>query len=76
MDDYGTCVCVFLCRGSVKETCKMLMALGISSREVYEDDFEKPLLSESREFYRVSLIEIPCRKKEGVPLSICIGACV
>jgi len=49
------CVCVCVFRGSVKETCKMLMALGISSREVYEDDFEKPLLSESREFYRVSL---------------------
>ena len=41
-------------RGSVKNTCKMLMALGLTSREVYEDDFEKPLLKESREFYRVS----------------------
>ena len=43
-------------RGSVKNTCKMLMALGIGSREVYEDDFEKPLLMESREFYRVSSV--------------------
>ena len=41
-------------RGAVKNTCKMLMALGLTSREVYEDDFEKPLLKESREFYRVS----------------------
>ena len=40
-------------RGAVKNTCKMLMALGLTSREVYEDDFEKPLLKESREFYRV-----------------------
>ncbi len=38
----------------MKNTCKMLMALGIGSREVYEEDFEKPLLTESREFYRVS----------------------
>ncbi|XP_064394633.1 cullin-3-like [Halichondria panicea] len=40
-------------RGSVKNTCKMLMALGIGSREIYEEDFEKPLLKESREFYRI-----------------------
>ena len=32
----------------------MLMALGISNRDVYEDDFEIPLLAESSEFYRVS----------------------
>ena len=42
-------------RGSVKNTCKMLMALGIGSRDVYEEDFERPLLEESREFYRVSV---------------------
>lgn len=42
------------CRGAVKSTCKMLMELGIGSRDVYEDDFERPLLEESREFYRVS----------------------
>ena len=41
-------------RGAVKSTCKMLMELGIGSRDVYEDDFERPLLEESREFYRVS----------------------
>ena len=45
---------LFNFRMSVKNTCKMLMALGLSTREVYEDDFEKPLLKESREFYRVS----------------------
>ena len=42
-------------RGAVKSTCKMLMELGIGSRDVYEDDFERPLLEESREFYRVNL---------------------
>ena len=31
------------------------MALGIGTRDVYEDDFEKPFLKESREFYRVSM---------------------
>lgn len=41
-------------RGTVKSTCKMLMELGIGSRDVYEDDFERPLLEESREFYRAS----------------------
>lgn len=40
-------------RGAVKSTCKMMMELGIGSRDVYEDDFERPLLEESREFYRV-----------------------
>ena len=40
-------------RGAVKSTCKMMMELGIGSRDVYEDDFEGPLLEESREFYRV-----------------------
>ncbi len=38
----------------MKNICKMLMALGIGNREVYEEDFEKPLLIASREFYRVS----------------------
>ena len=38
----------------MKNICKMLMALGIGSREVYEVNFEKPLLDASREFYRVS----------------------
>ena len=27
---------------------------GIGKRDVYEDDFEKPFLRESREFFRVS----------------------
>ena len=57
-----TCICTsgvvsyrhLTYRGAVKSTCKMLMELGIGSRDVYEDDFERPLLEESREFYRVS----------------------
>ena len=41
-------------RRAVNNACKMLMALGISKRDVYEDDFEKPFLREAREFFRVS----------------------
>jgi cullin 3 len=40
-------------RRAVSNACKMLMALGISKRDVYEDDFEKPFLRESREFFRM-----------------------
>ncbi|CAI8044487.1 Cullin-3 [Geodia barretti] len=40
-------------RRAVNNACKMLMALGISKRDVYEDDFEKPFLRESREFFRM-----------------------
>jgi len=29
------------------------MILGIDSRAVYEEDFEKPFLNQSAEFYRV-----------------------
>lgn len=31
----------------------MLLALGIESRSVYEDCFEKPFLDESAEFFKV-----------------------
>lgn len=31
----------------------MLMLLGINSRQVYEEDFERPFLQQSAEFYRV-----------------------
>ncbi|XP_028415376.1 cullin-3-A-like [Dendronephthya gigantea] len=40
-------------RMAVKNACHMLMNLGIDSRSVYEEDFEKKFLSESAEFYRV-----------------------
>lgn len=31
----------------------MLMVLGINSRAVYEEDFERPFLQQSAEFYKV-----------------------
>lgn len=40
-------------RGAVKNACQMLMILGIDSRVVYEEDFEKPFLEQSAEFYRM-----------------------
>ncbi|XP_064614961.1 cullin-3-like [Liolophura sinensis] len=39
-------------RGAVKNACQMLMVLGIDSRSVYEEDFERPFLDQSAEFYR------------------------
>lgn len=38
---------------AIKNTCKILLALGIKSRSVYEDCFEKPFLDESTEFFKV-----------------------
>lgn len=40
---------------AIKNACMMLMALGIDSRCVYEEDFEVPFLRESAEFYQVNL---------------------
>ncbi|XP_005106158.1 cullin-3-B [Aplysia californica] len=40
-------------RGAVKNACQMLMILGIDSRVVYEEDFERPFLDQSAEFYRL-----------------------
>lgn len=39
-------------RLSIKAACQMLMVLGIDSRAVYEEDFERPFLAQSAEFYR------------------------
>ncbi|CAD6190013.1 unnamed protein product [Caenorhabditis auriculariae] len=36
----------------IKSTCRMLVELGIESRSVYEEEFEKPLLKETADFYR------------------------
>ena len=33
----------------------MLMVLGIETRSVYYEDFERPFLEESREFYMVNI---------------------
>ncbi len=39
----------------MKNACQMLMSLGIDSRAVYEEDFEKPFLLQSAQFYQVYL---------------------
>ncbi|KAK8767527.1 hypothetical protein V5799_005688 [Amblyomma americanum] len=38
-------------RLSVKNACQMLGKLGVNSRSVYEEDFERPYLAESAKFY-------------------------
>ncbi|KAH7968275.1 hypothetical protein HPB52_007308 [Rhipicephalus sanguineus] len=38
-------------RVSLKKACEMLVALGLGSKSVYEEDFEKPFLVESAQFY-------------------------
>jgi cullin 3 len=40
-------------RGLLKNITQMLMDLGVNSRSVYEEDFEKPFLETSATFYRV-----------------------
>lgn len=40
-------------RIAIKNACQMLMVLGIASRAVYEEDFERPFLQQSAEFYRM-----------------------
>jgi len=42
-------------RIAIKNACQMLMILGITGRLVYEEDFEKPFLEQSAEFYKVSM---------------------
>ena len=43
---------------AVKNACQMLMILGIDTRSVYEDVFEKPFLEESAEFYIVRVLGV------------------
>lgn len=38
---------------AIKNACQMLMVLGINSRWVYEEDFERPFLSQSAAFYKM-----------------------
>jgi len=40
-------------RGLLKNITQMLIDLGVNSRSVYEEDFEKPFLETSSTFYRV-----------------------
>ena len=42
---------------AIRNACQMLMILGIDTRSVYEEDFEKPFLEESAEFYKVRILE-------------------
>lgn len=37
---------------AIKNTCHMLMVLGINQRWVYEEDFERPFLQQSAMFYQ------------------------
>ena len=43
---------------AIRNACQMLMILGIDTRSVYEEDFEKPFLEESAEFYKVRIIVV------------------
>ncbi|XP_065202116.1 cullin-3-B [Planococcus citri] len=40
-------------RSAIKNASQMLMILGINTRTVYEEDFERPFLFQSAEFYKV-----------------------
>lgn len=40
-------------RCALKNACQMLMILGIQKRVVYQEDFERPFLAQSSEFYNV-----------------------
>lgn len=40
-------------RMSIKNASQMLVILGINSRSVYEEDFERPFLHQSAEFYKM-----------------------
>lgn len=40
-------------RLAIKNACHMLIVLGIDSRNVYEEDFERPFLAQSADFYRL-----------------------
>ncbi|CAH1721454.1 cullin-3-B-like [Aphis gossypii] len=40
-------------RIALKNACQMLMILGIQNRIVYQEDFERPFLAQSSEFYNV-----------------------
>ena len=38
---------------AIKNACQMLMSLGINTRSVYEEDFERPFLTQSASFYKI-----------------------
>lgn len=38
---------------AIKNACQMLIILGIENRWVYEEDFERPFLTQSAAFYKM-----------------------
>lgn len=60
-------------RSAIKSACQMLVLLGVTSRSVYEEDFERPFLAQSAEFYRVIIIlngrscSLTCRVQLACP---------
>lgn len=57
------------CRETMKNMCQMLLELSIENNEVYQEDFERPLLKVSRQFYRVGLF-LPSTHTLHVPCSL------
>ena len=56
---------------AIKKSCQMLMILGIDSRTVYEEVFEKPFLEESAEFYKVRMLDVcECNVKTSGSLTV------
>ena len=43
---------------AIRNACQMLMILGIDTRSIYEEVFEKPFLEESAEFYKVRVLDV------------------
>lgn len=51
---------------AIKNTCQMLMSLGINTRTVYEEDFEKPFLAQSASFYKFESQKFLAENNAGV----------
>ncbi|KAH8402951.1 hypothetical protein KR222_000765, partial [Zaprionus bogoriensis] len=51
---------------AIKNACTMLITLGINSRTVYEEDFERPFLSQSAAFYKFESQNFLAENNAGV----------
>lgn len=51
---------------AIKNACSMLITLGINSRTVYEEDFEKPFLAQSAAFYKFESQNFLAENNAGV----------
>ncbi|XP_030383867.1 cullin-3 isoform X2 [Scaptodrosophila lebanonensis] len=51
---------------AIKNACTMLITLGINSRTVYEEDFEKPFLTQSAAFYKFESQNFLAENNAGV----------